>query len=148
MPSSPSSSAGLDRHMVSRPTSSSRGRIPYPSFPSSASRPPVNPKWRTSDQDEPSASTSMSASSSSRSGSRIHPYNLPTAAPTRNPSPPPSISLSTGQPVGNSELKTQAAFVGKLYAMLEDEDIAKTDLIHWSPDGTIFTCPNPTEFAK
>jgi len=61
---------------------------------------------------------------------------------------PPSYNLSNGQPLVNPPLKTQAAFVGKLYAMLEDEDIARTGLIQWSPDGSVFTCPNPTEFAK
>jgi hypothetical protein len=45
-------------------------------------------------------------------------------------------------------MKTQAAFVGKLYSMLEDDDILTTGLIHWSSEGTTFTCPNPTEFSK
>lgn len=56
--------------------------------------------------------------------------------------------MPPGQTLVNPPLKTQAAFVGKLYAMLEDEEITRTGLIHWSADGTIFTCPNPTEFAK
>ncbi|RXK37767.1 hypothetical protein M231_04923 [Tremella mesenterica] len=107
------------------------------------------PMWQTvqssvsaGEEDQPPA-----AMSSSRAHSRQHPYTLSTSAPPRVPSPP-GFSLSTGAPLVNPPAKTQAAFVGKLYAMLEDEDILKTGLIHWSPDGSIFTCPNPTEFAK
>ncbi|ORY26717.1 HSF-type DNA-binding-domain-containing protein, partial [Naematelia encephala] len=61
---------------------------------------------------------------------------------------PPGFALSSGVPLVNPPAKTQAAFVGKLYKMLEDPDIARTGLIRWSPDGRIFTCPNPTEFSK
>ena len=90
-----------------------------------------------------------SAVSSSKSSSYPNQLNeLSSSAPSKQPSPPPSFSLSTSQPLVNPPAKTQAAFVGKLYAMLEDEDIIQTGLIHWSADGTIFTCPNPQEFAK
>ncbi|KAK4687929.1 hypothetical protein P7C73_g2191, partial [Tremellales sp. Uapishka_1] len=102
-----------------------------------------NPTWQT---DDPSQSHSAS---SSRSSTR-HPPFPPTAtsAVTHMASPPPSFNLSSGQPLVNPPAKTQAAFVGKLYAMLEDEKIAETGLIYWSSDGSIFTCPNPTEFAR
>ncbi|KLT38764.1 hypothetical protein CC85DRAFT_289209 [Cutaneotrichosporon oleaginosum] len=44
--------------------------------------------------------------------------------------------------------KTQAAFVGKLYSMLEDDKTRRSGLLHWSQDGSSFVCPNPTEFSK
>jgi hypothetical protein len=93
-----------------------------------------------------------SSSSESMSTPRINipsrsTRHLSNSAPSRS-SPPLSFNLSTGQPLVNPPLKTQAAFVGKLYTMLEDEEIAKTGLIHWSADGTVFTCPDPTEFSK
>lgn len=106
------------------------------------------PKWATSAPSEPEHMAY--SSSSSRSSNRQRQQQLPqlsTSAPSQMPSPP-SYNLSNGQPLVNPPLKTQAAFVGKLYAMLEDEDIARTGLIQWSPDGSVFTCPNPTEFAK
>jgi len=106
------------------------------------------PKWATSAPSEPEHMAY--SSSSSRSSNRPHQQQIPqlsTSAPSQMPSPP-SYNLSNGQPLVNPPLKTQAAFVGKLYAMLEDEDIARTGLIQWSPDGSVFTCPNPTEFAK
>nr|ODO00462.1 hypothetical protein L204_02456 [Cryptococcus depauperatus CBS 7855] len=67
---------------------------------------------------------------------------------SRHSSPPGGFNLSSGQPLVNPPPKTQAAFVGKLYSMLEDEEIAKTGLIYWSAEGKTFTCPNPTEFSK
>jgi hypothetical protein len=90
------------------------------------------------------------SSSSSRSSTRPLRQNVPTNIPpsTRIPSPPLGFNLSTGQPLVNPPMKTQAAFVGKLYSMLEDDDILTTGLIHWSSEGTTFTCPNPTEFSK
>lgn len=69
------------------------------------------------------------------------------AAGERMPSPP-GLTLSTGQPLVNPPLKTQAAFVGKLYSMLEDEEIRQSGLLYWSNNGTTFICPNPTEFSK
>lgn len=104
------------------------------------------PRWRTSshEHDQPTPTQSMPSTRASSN----HPGQLSTSAPSRLPSPPPSFNLSTGQPLLNPPLKTQAAFVGKLYAMLEDEEIKETGLIYWSTDGQIFTCPNPTEFAK
>ena len=94
------------------------------------------------------AEPSSAVSSSKSSSYPTHQKGLSSSAPSRQPSPPPSFSLSTGQPLVNPPAKTQAAFVGKLYAMLEDEEIIKTGLIHWSTDGSMFTCPNPQEFAK
>ncbi|WVO12463.1 hypothetical protein L204_100062 [Cryptococcus depauperatus] len=67
---------------------------------------------------------------------------------SRHSSPPGGFNLSSGQPLVNPPPKTQAAFVGKLYSMLEDEEIAKTGLIYWSAEGKTFTCPNPTEFSN
>lgn len=61
---------------------------------------------------------------------------------------PPGLTLSSGQPIVGPPLKTQAAFVGKLYSMLEDEEIRQSGLLHWSNNGTTFICPNPTEFSK
>lgn len=125
--------------------SDSRDRL---SAPLSTQPRMMAPKWATS---APNESENMAySSSSSRSSNRQHQQQLPqlsTSAPSQMPSPP-SYNLSNGQPLVNPPLKTQAAFVGKLYAMLEDEDIARTGLIQWSPDGSVFTCPNPTEFAK
>ncbi|GAB5588415.1 Flocculation suppression protein [Umbelopsis nana] len=42
--------------------------------------------------------------------------------------------------------KTQAAFVNKLYRMLEDHEMQ--DLISWSPSGDLFSVANPTQFSK
>ncbi|ORX40678.1 hypothetical protein BD324DRAFT_15361 [Kockovaella imperatae] len=110
------------------------------------------PRSRHHDQsmktEDPESQSAISSSYSSSRYSRPSQQGLSTSAPSRFPSPPPSFSLSSGRPLVQPPAKTQAAFVGKLYAMLEDEEIIKTGLIHWSPDGTIFTCPNPTEFAK
>lgn len=107
---------------------------------------PMVPTWATSAPAE--GEGNAYSSSSSRSSIRPHPYpQLSTSAPSRVPSPP-AFTMPSGQALVNPPLKTQAAFVGKLYAMLEDEEITRTGLIHWSTDGSIFTCPNPTEFAK
>lgn len=62
----------------------------------------------------------------------------------RSPSGGPYSSNQLAQP----PVKTQAAFVGKLYSMLEDDKIRKSGLLHWSQDGSSFVCPNPTEFSK
>lgn len=59
---------------------------------------------------------------------------------------PSGFSLGAG--LNAPPAKTQAAFVGKLYSMLEDEKITKSGLLYWSQDGTSFVCPNPTEFSK
>lgn len=61
---------------------------------------------------------------------------------------PPTNFISSGNTMNHPPAKTQAAFVGKLYSMLEDEKIAKSRLLFWSEDGTSFVCPNPTEFSK
>ena len=113
----------------------------------SRSRPSMPPTWRTASSSENEQVTPTQSIASTRSSSK-HPFQLSTSASSRVPSPPPSFNLSSGQPLVNPPMKTQAAFVGKLYAMLEDEDIVKTGLIHWSVDGTVFTCPNPTEFSR
>ncbi|KAK9704131.1 Flocculation suppression protein [Basidiobolus ranarum] len=46
----------------------------------------------------------------------------------------------------NSSVKTQTAFVGKLYTMVEDPCIQT--LISWSKTGTTFLVHEPTEFSK
>lgn len=98
-----------------------------------------------------SLSTTSQSQSSSKSASRQQLTSnqfTQTAAVLQQSSPPITSNLSADQPLVNPPPKTQAAFVGKLYSMLEDEDIAKTGLIYWSAKGTTFTCPNPTEFSK
>lgn len=65
-----------------------------------------------------------------------------------NAGSPPSGYASAGLSALNQAQKTQSGFVGKLFAMLEDAEIQKTGLIQWSPEGTTFVCPNPTEFSK
>ena len=69
--------------------------------------------------------------------------------------PPPTAQAyntpfqSTSHAISNQMgIKTQAVFVGKLYAMLEDEDIKRSGLIGWSDDGNVFSCLNPTEFSR
>lgn len=65
----------------------------------------------------------------------LQPYTAPFYSPAH------AISNQMG-------IKTQAVFVGKLYAMLEDEEIKKSGLIAWSADGNVFSCLNPTEFSR
>ncbi|UOH83601.1 hypothetical protein LQV05_006334 [Cryptococcus neoformans] len=107
--------------------------------------------WSNTQSGRSSFSTISRSQSSSKSSSRQLPtsnLSAQTAAASQQSSPPISFNLSAGQPLVNPPSKTQAAFVGKLYSMLEDEDIAKTGLIYWSAKGTTFTCPNPTEFSN
>ena len=109
----------------------------------------VKPTWTTSEgpahggDDESTLRPASSISSSSR-------HNIPHSAsvPTRLSSPATPYYSASGQSVSNPPQKVQSAFVGKLYAMLQDDDITRTGLIHWSADGSVFTCPNPTEFAR
>lgn len=42
----------------------------------------------------------------------------------------------------------QAAFVNKLYQMLEDPGITQSGLLEWSRDGKSFICNNIVEFAR
>ncbi|KAK8853152.1 hypothetical protein IAR55_003853 [Kwoniella newhampshirensis] len=147
--SSPTSSEGRDdldhrrRDIGFLGKSSSQGgsqHLRQPSYP-----PPSH--WQTGNKEG-------QASISSRSSNHHNQHKIPSASAvssavaSRHPSPPPGFSLSSGQPLVNPPSKTQAAFVGKLYSMLEDDEIARTGLIHWSAEGTTFTCPNPTEFSK
>lgn len=107
--------------------------------------------WSNIESGKSSLSTTSQSQSSSKSASRQQLTSnqfTQTAAALQQSSPPITFNLSTDQPFINPPPKTQAAFVGKLYSMLEDEDIAKTGLIYWSAKGTTFTCPNPTEFSK
>nr|XP_019003326.1 uncharacterized protein I203_04364 [Kwoniella mangroviensis CBS 8507]OCF66787.1 hypothetical protein I203_04364 [Kwoniella mangroviensis CBS 8507] len=141
--SSPSDSTEEERDRALRERVGHRSSDPshrrHPSYPSA---------WVIGDNER----GGLSAGSSSRQPNQSHPHHPPlsstSAAASRNSSPPPSLNLSSGQPLVNPPQKTQAAFVGKLYSILEDEDIVKTGLIYWSAEGTTFTCPNPQEFAK
>lgn len=42
----------------------------------------------------------------------------------------------------------QAAFVNKLYQMLEDPNVTRSGLLEWAHDGKSFICNNPAEFAR
>ncbi|ODN81551.1 hypothetical protein L202_01969 [Cryptococcus amylolentus CBS 6039] len=114
-----------------------------PSFPST---------WPAGESDihsdRTSASTGLHSNASTSKSSIASRQHVNPNPPSRHSSPQASFNLSTGQPLVNPPPKTQAAFVGKLYSMLEDEEIAKTGLIAWSAEGTTFTVPNPTEFSK
>ncbi|ORX99510.1 hypothetical protein K493DRAFT_257201 [Basidiobolus meristosporus CBS 931.73] len=57
-----------------------------------------------------------------------------------------SASRSPGKEDPNSTVKTQTAFVGKLYTMVEDPTIQ--NLISWSNSGKTFLVHEPTEFSK
>ncbi|KAE8539527.1 hypothetical protein D1P53_004629 [Cryptococcus gattii VGV] len=112
---------------------------------------PQTAGWSNIESGKSSLSTTSQSQSSSKSASRQQLTSnqfSQTAAALQQSSPPITFNLSTDQPLVNPPPKTQAAFVGKLYSMLEDEDIAKTGLIYWSAKGTTFTCPNPTEFSN
>jgi hypothetical protein len=128
----------LSRRRISR--SRQMPDVPPPSASTEPDRRFSGPRWTTAQ--------SSSNSSSSSSHPRPPPVTDGVSGDDRPRSPPTRLTLSTGQPLVNPPLKTQAAFVGKLFSMLEDEEIGKTGLIHWSSGGSTFTCPNPTEFAK
>ncbi|KAL7418375.1 Flocculation suppression protein [Cryptotrichosporon argae] len=66
----------------------------------------------------------------------------------RAPPPSPGAYHIEGQPLVNPPQKTQAAFVGKLYNMLEDDKIRESGLLFWAPDGKSFICPRPQQFSK
>ncbi|SAM03359.1 hypothetical protein [Absidia glauca] len=59
-----------------------------------------------------------------------------------------SVSKGKGRATESesSSNRTQAAFVNKLYKMLEDESIQH--LINWSENGDLFSVSNPTAFSK
>ncbi|KAJ2956176.1 hypothetical protein NQZ79_g7948 [Umbelopsis isabellina] len=57
-----------------------------------------------------------------------------------------SSSSTSSDPAPLPVHKTQAAFVNKLYRMLEDPEMQ--DLISWSPSGDLFSVANPTQFSK
>lgn len=110
----------------------------------------TNPRWVTEADNAQLPIGQVQSSTNSSTSSSAIPLP-PRSAPSqddRDNSPPPSHMLSTGQPLVGPPAKTQAAFVGKLCSMLEDEEIRATGLLYWSNGGTTFTCPNPTEFSK
>ncbi|OCF38148.1 hypothetical protein I316_00372 [Kwoniella heveanensis BCC8398] len=145
--SSPTSSAGGDERDFQEQDRYDGHRHSRSRFPAHRRRPSFPPTWVTSDNDRQAAAQLGQSSMSSRPQS-YHATPSASAAASRHSSPPPSFNLSSGQPLVNPPPKTQAAFVGKLYSMLEDDDIVKTGLIYWSAEGSTFTCPNPTEFSK
>ncbi|OZJ06075.1 hypothetical protein BZG36_01068 [Bifiguratus adelaidae] len=63
--------------------------------------------------------------------------------PSQTISPP---SSGSGASMDAIVPKSQAAFVNKLYTMVEDESIQH--LICWSSSGDVFSVSNPTEFSK
>lgn len=121
------------------------GDTSHSSSSTSGERGTVGSRWVT-DQGPSNRNSQSSSSRSSRSSSQRQ-YNVKSDGTERQPSPA-AMTLSSGQPLVNPPLKTQAAFVGKLYSMLEDNEIAKSGLIHWSAGGLTFTCPNPTDFSR
>ncbi|WRT70306.1 uncharacterized protein IL334_007304 [Kwoniella shivajii] len=146
--SSPSSSNGEDH--------AGHGRNRGPDRSSSFStrrvkhhrRPSYPPSWVT-DNDRHRGLPSGSSSKPPNIRTQSYQATSSTSVPASKPSsPPPGFNLSSGQPLVNPPQKTQAAFVGKLYSMLEDEEIVKTGLIFWSAEGATFTCPNPQDFSK
>ncbi|CAG8603736.1 13728_t:CDS:2 [Funneliformis mosseae] len=60
-------------------------------------------------------------------------------------SEPPGTSLPDSSPTPSSTTPL-AAFVNKLYTMVEDQSIQH--LISWAPSGDVFSVSNPTEFSK
>jgi hypothetical protein len=123
-----------------------QNRVPSITGENGPSRRFSGPRWITDGDSNPLHQPSSTSSSSS---SHHHAAYQPLInSEERGRSPPLGVTLSTGQPLVNPPLKTQAAFVGKLFSMLEDDEIRTTGLIHWSNSGTTFTCPNPTEFSK
>ncbi|RIB09888.1 HSF-type DNA-binding-domain-containing protein [Gigaspora rosea] len=113
-------------------------------------------------QSEPPGSTSLPASSLPTSptstplvASPLQEQQLISASVT-SASPTPTIptssssitnnSVTTTTTTTNTAHKTQAAFVNKLYTMVEDQSIQH--LISWAISGDVFSVSNPTEFSK
>ncbi|WWC71923.1 uncharacterized protein I206_105882 [Kwoniella pini CBS 10737] len=143
--SSPGSSTEDDRDRAFRDRMAGRQDKP---IPQDRRRPSYPSAWMVGENERSVISSSGSSSRQPDRSQLHHSSTNNSINASRNSSPPPSFNLSSGQPLVNPPQKTQAAFVGKLYSMLEDEDIAKTGLIYWSAEGTTFTCPNPQEFSK
>ncbi|RHZ80304.1 hypothetical protein Glove_137g143 [Diversispora epigaea] len=119
-------------------------------------------------QTEPPGSTLSLPKSTSPTPSATSPYSeqlisapVTTTSPTSTlPTVSPTMSanslLTTNNGNNNnnnnnnttsaSAHKTQAAFVNKLYTMVEDQTIQH--LISWAPTGDVFSVSNPTEFSK
>ncbi|KAF0480794.1 winged helix DNA-binding domain-containing protein [Gigaspora margarita] len=112
---------------------------------------------------EPSASSTTIPTSSPASPTIVPLVTSPpneqslTSAPVLTSSPPPTLQTtsSSNSTANNSNNlttttvathKTQAAFVNKLYTMVEDQSIQH--LISWAPSGDVFSVSNPTEFSK
>ncbi|CAG8584479.1 12132_t:CDS:2, partial [Ambispora leptoticha] len=69
-----------------------------------------------------------------------------TPSPTITGNITPTTSTTSNITLNSSNHKTQAAFVNKLYTMVEDQSIQH--LISWAPSGDVFSVSNPTEFSK
>ncbi|GAN00937.1 conserved hypothetical protein [Mucor ambiguus] len=86
-----------------------------------------------------------SSASSSNAGDQEQRYKrLKLESSSEIDESPVNEALVVAPTVGN--MKTQAAFVNKLYKMLEDPDTS--DLIAWSSHGDLFSVSNPTAFSK
>ncbi|KAI8349219.1 HSF-type DNA-binding-domain-containing protein [Choanephora cucurbitarum] len=103
---------------------------------------------------------SSSRSSSSSSGESRNDQRFKRLKLSNNNSSNSSSGSDTERPIANDDTsvvrsstatisnnpKTQAAFVNKLYKMLEDPESSK--LISWSAVGDLFSVSNPTTFSK
>ncbi|KAI7891827.1 HSF-type DNA-binding-domain-containing protein [Mucor mucedo] len=90
-----------------------------------------------------SRSSSVSSSSGGETDCRYKRIKLD---PSELDGSPSSTEATLTQPTLPANMKTQAAFVNKLYKMLEDPDTS--ELISWSSHGDLFSVSNPTSFSK
>ncbi|KAI8333044.1 HSF-type DNA-binding-domain-containing protein [Chlamydoabsidia padenii] len=117
----------------------------HPSYNSNEST-PTSPTSSTSIPNVNNASSSspvdMSSSSSSSSSSNMKQQPVTTERSTSVCGKGKGKATDNESPTN----RTQAAFVNKLYKMLEDESIQH--LINWSENGDLFSVSNPTAFSK
>ncbi|KAG2235387.1 hypothetical protein INT48_005737 [Thamnidium elegans] len=90
-----------------------------------------------------SRSSSVSSSSGGETESRYKRIKLDSSELEGSTS---SIEIVSSQATVPVNMKTQAAFVNKLYKMLEDPETP--ELIAWSSHGDLFSVSNPTAFSK
>ncbi|CAI2162769.1 13427_t:CDS:2 [Funneliformis geosporum] len=110
---------------------------PGTSLPGSSPTPPSSTPLVTSPFHEPSAAPATAASSPTSSNTNV---NVSPSTPSTSVM---TMTMTTTQAATH---KTQAAFVNKLYTMVEDQTIQH--LISWAPSGDVFSVSNPTEFSK
>ncbi|CAG8484898.1 11330_t:CDS:2 [Paraglomus occultum] len=84
-------------------------------------------------------------SSAQTSPIQSSPVQTSPTTPTASATTSTGNAVNTVSPQGTTH-KTQAAFVNKLYTMVEDVSIQH--LIAWAPSGDVFSVSNPTEFSK